>query len=114
MSVWSWFGRKKKAAAEVAGAEPGAGTEAAGGSAGDVSADAAGGDAVSADTGGEKPQNPEKAAEAAKAENPEKAEKAAGCPVTAAESPVGAGVGIPRQQSTGDVEGSEAGEGARQ
>ncbi|MEU3599904.1 hypothetical protein ABZ714_14430 [Streptomyces sp. NPDC006798] len=94
MSVWSWFGRKKKAAAgtgEPAAAEPETGTEAA------ASGDTPGGEAIPADTVGG-----------------EKGEETAGCPAAAAESAVGAGVGIPRQQSAGDVEGSEAGESARQ
>ncbi|MFF6975081.1 MULTISPECIES: hypothetical protein [Streptomyces] len=100
MSVFSWLGRKKKAKQEAE-------TESAGTPAGDTAqsagADGESGEAQGADGGA--PAADESTAAAADAEK---------APDGTAETPARAGVEIPRQQSAGDIEGSEAGEGARQ
>ncbi|QDY79377.1 hypothetical protein [Streptomyces qinzhouensis] len=95
MSVLSWFGWKKKAKQEPETGSAGETAQSPG--AGEESGDAKGpGGCASAPEGGTRTEAD--------------AEKSPGCP---AEAPA-AGVEIPRQQSAGDVEGSEAGEGARQ
>ncbi|MGV9311708.1 hypothetical protein ACWDR0_05880 [Streptomyces sp. NPDC003691] len=97
MSLFSWFGRKKKAGQEP---EPGQCVAVAAGAA--ESAEGAAG--PGAEKGG-----CALAADGGAGAGTETAKSADG-----AEAPAPAGVEIPRQQSAGDVEGSEAGEGARQ
>ncbi|MFJ8228365.1 hypothetical protein ACIQ9E_00205 [Streptomyces sp. NPDC094448] len=100
MSVFSWFGRKKKAKQEAE-------TGSAGAPAGDTAqAPGAGGE-----PGEEKGADGGAPAADGSTETAADSERA---PDGAAETPAQAGVEIPRQQSAGDVEGSEAGEGARQ
>ncbi|MEW1549998.1 hypothetical protein [Streptomyces tsukubensis] len=100
MSVFSWLGRKKKAKQEAetgsAGASAGDAAQSAGAGGESGEAQGADGGAPGADGGTAAAADAEKAADGA------------------AETPARAGVEIPRQQSAGDVEGSEAGEGARQ